>query len=45
MMVRSLNIEKDPFRPRDDGEEVLGPGVKNIFRYLGTKDLGLFFQL
>ena len=27
MVVRSLDIEKDPFRPRDDGEEVLGPEV------------------
>ena len=27
MVVRSLDVEKDPFRPRDDGEEVLGPEV------------------
>ena len=27
MVVRSLDAEKDPFRPRDDGEEVLGPEV------------------
>jgi hypothetical protein len=25
MVVRSLEIEKDPFRPRDEGEEILGP--------------------
>ena len=27
MVVRSLDVEKDPFRPKDDGEEVLGPEV------------------
>ena len=27
MVVRSLDVETDPFRPRDDGEEVLGPEV------------------
>jgi hypothetical protein len=27
MVVRSLDVEKDPFRPRDDGEEMLGPEV------------------
>ena len=27
MVVRSLNVEKDPFRPREDNEEVLGPEV------------------
>jgi hypothetical protein len=26
-VVRSLDVEKDPFRPRDDGEELLGPEV------------------
>ena len=26
MMGRSLDIEKDPFRPREDGEELLGSG-------------------
>ena len=25
MVVRSLEIEKDPFRPRDIGEKILGP--------------------
>jgi hypothetical protein len=25
MVVRSLDMKKDPFRPRDDNEEVLGP--------------------
>jgi hypothetical protein len=25
MVVRSLDMEKDPFRPRDDNEDVLGP--------------------
>ena len=25
MVVRSLDMEKDPFRPRDDDEEILGP--------------------
>ena len=27
MVVRSLDDEKDPFRPREEGEEVLGPHV------------------
>jgi ribonuclease HI len=27
MVVRSLDVEKDPFRPREDGEELLGPEV------------------
>lgn len=27
MVVRSLDMEKDPFRPRDEDEEVLGPEV------------------
>jgi len=27
MVVRSLDVEKDPFRPRDDGEEILKPEV------------------
>jgi hypothetical protein len=25
MVVRSLDLEKDPFRPRDDEEKILGP--------------------
>ena len=25
MVVRSLDVEKDPFRPKEDGEDVLGP--------------------
>jgi len=27
MVVRSLDMEKNPFRPRDEDEEVLGPEV------------------
>ena len=27
MVVRSLDTKKDPFRPRDDEEELLGPEV------------------
>jgi hypothetical protein len=27
MVVRSLDVEKDPFRPREEGEEILGPQV------------------
>lgn len=27
MVVRSLNVEKDPFRPRENNEEILGPEV------------------
>ena len=30
MVVRYLDVEKDPFRPRDDGEEVLGPKVSYL---------------
>jgi hypothetical protein len=32
MVVRSLDLEKDPFRPRDDEEQILGPE----FPYLST---------
>jgi hypothetical protein len=32
MVVRSLDLEKDPFRPRDDEEQILGPG----FTYLSV---------
>ncbi|XP_074352262.1 secreted RxLR effector protein 161-like [Apium graveolens] len=32
MMIRSLEPDKDPFRPREDDEEVLGPEIP----YLGT---------
>jgi len=27
MVVRSLDIEKDPFKPREEGEKKLGPQV------------------
>jgi hypothetical protein len=27
MIVRSLDVEKDPFRPREEGEKILGPEV------------------
>ena len=27
MVVRSLDIEKDPFRLREEGEEILGPKI------------------
>ncbi|KAK1434445.1 hypothetical protein QVD17_00187 [Tagetes erecta] len=27
MVVRSLNVDKDPFRPCEDGEDILGPEV------------------
>jgi hypothetical protein len=27
MVIRTLDMEKDPFRPRDEDEEVLGPEV------------------
>jgi hypothetical protein len=26
-VIHSLDVEKDPFRPRDDGDESLGPEV------------------
>ncbi|XP_020270630.1 protein RER1A-like [Asparagus officinalis] len=32
MVVRSLEVDKDPFRPKDDNEEMLGPEVP----YLST---------
>jgi hypothetical protein len=30
MVVRSLEIEKDPFKPREEGEEILGPHVSYL---------------
>ena len=27
MIIRSLDVKKNPFRPREDNEEVLGPEV------------------
>ena len=27
MVVRSIDLEKDVFRPRDEGEEILGVGI------------------
>jgi hypothetical protein len=27
MAVRSIDMKKDPFRPYEDGEEILGPKV------------------
>jgi len=30
MVVRSLDIEKDPFRPREEEEKILGPHVPYI---------------
>jgi hypothetical protein len=35
MVVRSLEMEKDPFRPRENGEEMLGPYVPYV-SVLGT---------
>ena len=26
MVVRSLEVNKDPFRPKEENEELLGPG-------------------
>ena len=34
MVVRSLDVEKDPFCPKEDGETILGPEVP----YLSTID-------
>jgi hypothetical protein len=31
MVVRSLDVGKDPFRPRDDGEDMLGPEVPYLY--------------
>ena len=30
MVVRSLDIEKDPFRPQEEGDEILGPEVSYL---------------
>ena len=30
MIVRSLDVKKDPFRPCENGEELLGPEVSYI---------------
>ena len=30
MVVRSLNVKKNSFRPREDNEEVLGPEVSYL---------------
>ncbi|KAL0728959.1 hypothetical protein Bca4012_025052 [Brassica carinata] len=30
MVVRSLNLDTDPFRPKEDGEDVLGPEVSYL---------------
>ena len=27
MVVRSLEVDKDPFRPKEDTEDILGPEV------------------
>ena len=26
-IIRSLNVKKDPFHPREDNEEILGPQI------------------
>ncbi|CAN4122529.1 unnamed protein product [Withania somnifera] len=52
MVVRSLDVNKDPFRPQKENEELLGPEVpylgaivKHVLRYLkGTIDMGLFYS-
>ncbi|XP_048605367.1 secreted RxLR effector protein 161-like [Brassica napus] len=49
MVVRSLDLEKDPFGPKRPDEEALGPDMPYLSAigaliYLkGTKDLGLFY--
>ncbi len=30
IVVRSLDVNKDPFRPQEDNEEILGPEVTNL---------------
>ena len=30
MVVRSLNVDKDPFHPTDENEELLGPEVSYL---------------
>ena len=32
MVVQSLDVEKYPFRPKEDGEAILGPKVPNCTR-------------
>ncbi|XP_026378445.1 uncharacterized protein LOC113272866 [Papaver somniferum] len=49
MIGRSLDVQKDPFRPKEDGEEVLGAEIPYLsaigaLLYLkGTIDTGLFY--
>ena len=51
MVVRSLDVEKDPFRPCEKGEELLGPEVPylsaiNALMYLANctrPDIAFFF--
>ncbi|CAN4121034.1 unnamed protein product [Withania somnifera] len=54
MVVRSLDVNKDPFRPQEENEELLGPEVPYlgvigaIIMYYGTLsgtiDTGLFYS-
>ncbi|CAN4123977.1 unnamed protein product [Withania somnifera] len=53
MVVRSLDVNKDPFRPQEENEELFGPEVpylkgaivKHVLRYLkGNIDMGLFYS-
>ncbi|GKF32193.1 hypothetical protein Tco_0101991, partial [Tanacetum coccineum] len=39
MVVRTLDVKKDPFRPRDVDEEILGPEVSYYSRLLSKGDL------
>ncbi|GJT78008.1 hypothetical protein Tco_1044733 [Tanacetum coccineum] len=49
MVVMTLDVKKDPFRPQDVDEEILGPEVPYLraigaLMFLaGIKDIGLYF--
>ncbi|XP_060178037.1 secreted RxLR effector protein 161-like [Lycium barbarum] len=50
MVVRSLDINKDPFRPKENDEELIGDetpylsAIGALIYLQGTIDLGLFFS-
>jgi hypothetical protein len=50
MVVRSLDVKNDHFRPREDGEEILGPEIPYLsaigaLMYLANCTRILHFQL
>ncbi|XP_026450607.1 uncharacterized protein LOC113350691 [Papaver somniferum] len=43
MIGRSSDVQKDPFRPKEDGEKVLGAEIPYLVYLKGTIDMGLFY--